>query len=134
MMKLLKLVQVYIIDEFAADLDILSRSHFLNYLSQEYEERCVSVVYATHIFDQVDSWVSHISFIQLDIVLSPIHDLESLPPYKKFLAQLCTNCAMCPMYMLAMEELERRHRGSVLFVENYDTVSGQKLVNAVMSE
>jgi len=135
MIKLLKPFQVCIIDEFAADLDILSRSHFFDYLSRECAERGASVVYATHIFDQADSWASHIAFMQLDRVLSPIHELKSLPAYNEVLARLGNNRAMCPMYVLVMEELERQYRGSGLFVEDYDTANnGQSLVDAIMSE
>merc|ERR1712194_446047 len=135
MIKLLKPFQVCIIDEFAADLDILSRSRFFDYLSRECAERGASVVYATHIFDQADSWASHIAFMQLDRVLSPIHELKSLPAYNEVLARLGNNRAMCPMYVLVMEELERQYRGSGLFVEDYDAANnGQSLVDAIMSE
>jgi len=134
MIKLLKPFQVCIIDEFAADLDILSRSHFFDYLSRECAERGASVVYATHIFDQADNWASHIAFMQLDRVLSPIHDLKSLPAYKEVLARSGNNRAMCPMYVLVMEELERQYRGSSLFVEDYDTTNDQSLVDAIISE
>ena len=136
MIKLLKPFQVCIIDEFAADLDILSRSHFFGYLSKECAERGASVVYATHIFDQADSWASHIAFMQLDRVLSPIHPLKSLPAYKEVLARSGDNRAMCPMYVLVMEELARQYRNSGLFVEDYNnTTNGEKgLVDAIMSE
>uniref|UniRef100_A0A7S0CJW3 ABC transporter domain-containing protein n=1 Tax=Proboscia inermis TaxID=420281 RepID=A0A7S0CJW3_9STRA len=77
MIKLLKPFQVCIIDEFAADLDTLSRSLFKNYLSRECATRGSSVVYATHIFDQADNWASHIMFMQLDRLLSPIYDLQT---------------------------------------------------------
>jgi len=134
MIKLLKPFQVCIIDEFAADLDILSRSHFFDYLSRECAERGASVVYATHIFDQADNWASHVAFMQLDRVLSPIHDLKLLPAYKEVLARSGNNRAMCPMYVLVMEELERQYRGSGLFVEDYDTANDQNLVDAIISE
>lgn len=132
MIKLLKPFQVCIIDEFAADLDILSRSHFFDYLSRECAERGASVVYATHIFDQADSWASHIAFMQLDRVLSPIHKLETLPAYEEVLARSGNTRAMCPMYVMVIEELERQYRGSGLFVEDY--TSDQGLVDAIMSE
>merc|ERR1712194_330459 len=129
MIKLLRPFQVCIIDEFAADLDILSRSHFFDYLSRECAARGASVIYATHIFDQADAWASHICFMQLDRVLSPIYSLQQLPRYKEVLARSGTNRAMCPMYVLVMEELERQYRGSGLFVEDYTS-----LEDAIMSE
>ena len=63
MIKFLKPFQVCIVVEFAADLDILSISHFFDYLSKECNERGVLVIYATHIFDQADSCASHITFM-----------------------------------------------------------------------
>lgn len=129
MIKLLRPWKVCIIDEFAADLDILSRSHFFDYLSKECAARGASVVYATHIFDQADEWASHICFMQLDRILSPIHSLQNFPAYKEVLARSGTNRAMCPMYVLVMEELERQYRGSGLFVEDYASVE-----DAIMSE
>jgi CCR4-NOT complex subunit CAF16 len=136
MIKLLKPFQVCLIDEFAADLDILSRSHFFDYLSRECKERGASVVYATHIFDQADSWASHVAFMQLDRVLSPLYDLHSHQGYQDVLARQGHSRAMCPMYVLVMEELERQYRASGLFVEDYDNNSekGQGFVDAIMSE
>jgi len=137
MIKLLKPFRVCIIDEFAADLDILSRSHFFDYLSKECEERGACAVYATHIFDQADSWASHIAFMQLDRVLSPIHRLDSLPAYGEVLARSGDERAMCPMYVLVMEELRRQYRESGLFVEDYNGDAGQddgNLVDAIMLE
>lgn len=133
MIKLLKPFQVCIIDEFAADLDILSRSHFFDYLSKECAERGASVVYATHIFDQADSWASHIAFMQLDRVLSPLYHLQSFPAYKEVLARSGENRAMCPMYVLVMEELARQYRASGLFVEDFAN-NDQSLVDAIMTE
>lgn len=132
MIKLLKPFRVCIIDEFAADLDILSRSHFFDYLSRECAERGASVVYATHIYDLADSWASHIAFMQLDRVLSPIHRLDSLPAYEEVLARSGEERAMCPMYVLVMEELRRQYRESDLFVEDFN--GDQALVDVIMSE
>ncbi|KAL7530894.1 hypothetical protein ACHAXR_005023 [Thalassiosira sp. AJA248-18] len=132
MIKLLKPFQICIIDEFVADLDILSRSHFFNYMSRECEERGASVIYATHIFDLADSWASHIAFMQLDRVISPIHRLDTLPAYKEVLARSGNERAMCPMYVLVMEELRRQYRESGLFVEDYS--DDQDLVDVIMSE
>mmetsp|Transcript_15036 Transcript_15036/g.32409 ORF Transcript_15036/g.32409 Transcript_15036/m.32409 type:complete len:230 (-) Transcript_15036:35-724(-) len=132
MIKLLKPFQVCIIDEFVADLDILSRGNFFDYMTRECEERGASVIYATHIFDLADSWASHIAFMQLDRVLSPIRRLDTLPAYKEVLARSGDERAMCPMYVLVMEELRRQYSESGLFVEDYN--DDQDLVDVIMSE
>jgi len=135
MIKLLKPFQVCIIDEFAADLDILSRSHFFDYLARECEERSASVVYATHIYDLADTWASHIAFMKLDRVLSPIHKLDELDAYKEVLARSGDQRAMCPMYVLVMEELRRQYRESNLVVEDYKNGNNdQDLMDVIMSE
>jgi CCR4-NOT complex subunit CAF16 len=110
MIKLLRPFQLCIIDEFAADLDIFSRSRFFDYLTRECEKRGASVVYATHIFDQADSWATHIAYMQLSKVLSPIHSLATYAPYQEILARTGAKRAMCPMYVLVLEELERQYR------------------------
>lgn len=119
MIKLLRPFQLCIIDEFAADLDIFSRKRFFDYLSRECALRGASVVYATHIFDQADSWASHIAFMQLNKVLSPVHRLDTYEPYQEILARTGKDRAMCPMYTLVLEELERQYRSqSDLFKED----------------
>jgi len=120
MIKLLKPFQLCVIDEFAADLDIFSRKRFFDYLTKECQERGASVLYATHIFDQADSWATHVAFMQLDKVLSPIHRLSTYAPYQEVLARTGANRAMCPMYTLVLEELERQYRehSSVFDLDN----------------
>ena len=130
MIKLLRPFQLCIIDEFAADLDIFSRARFFDYLSSECEKRGASVVYATHIFDHADLWASHVTFMQLDRVLSPVHELQSYEPYQEILARTGVNRAMCPMYVLVLEELERQYRNhSKLFADNADN---QCLADVIM--
>jgi ABC-type uncharacterized transport system ATPase subunit len=110
MLKLLRPFRLCVIDEFAADLDIFSRKRFFDYLTDECAKHGGSVVYATHIFDQADVWASHVAFMQLDKVLSPIHELKTFAPYQEILARTGADRAMCPMYVLVLEELERQYR------------------------
>jgi len=110
MIKLLRPFRLCVIDEFAADLDIFSRNRFFRYLTKECEERGASVVYATHIFDQADSWASHVAFMQLNKVLSPIHKLSEYEPYQEILGRVGDKRSFCPMYTLVLEELERQYR------------------------
>ena len=119
MIKLLRPFQLCVIDEFAADLDIFSRKRFFDYLSRECDKRGASVIYCTHIFDQADCWASHIAFMQLDKLLSPVHCLATYEPYQEILARTGAQRAMCPMYQLVLEELERQYRNqSDLFKED----------------
>ncbi len=119
MIKLLRPFQLCVIDEFAADLDIFSRKRFFDFLTRECEERGAAVVYCTHIFDQADDWATHVAFMQLNRVLSPVHRLATYEPYRNILARNGSDRAMCPMYTLVLEELERQYREqSILFDED----------------
>merc|ERR1712238_226362 len=78
---------------------------------------------------------SHLAFMQLDRVLSPLYDLHSHQDYQEVLARQGQSRAMCPMYVLVMEELERQYRASGLFVEYFDSNdNGKGFVDAIMSE
>jgi len=130
MIKLLRPFQLCVIDEFAADLDIFSRKRFFDYLTRECEKRSASVVYCTHIFDQADEWASHIAFMQLDKLLSPVQCLATYQPYQNILARSGEKRAMCPMYTLVLEELERQYREqSDIFTED-----NQCLTDVIMEE
>ena len=119
MIKLLRPFKLCVIDEFAADLDIFSRTRFFEYLGRECDKYGSAVIYATHIFDHADSWASHVMFMQLNKVLSPVYCLETYEPYHEILSRTGARRAMCPMYTLVLEELERQYRQfSNLFVED----------------
>ena len=61
-MGLLKPYVVLLLDEITVDLDIVGRLDLLNFFKQECEERGATVVYATHIFDGMEQWMTHIAF------------------------------------------------------------------------
>jgi hypothetical protein len=52
--------QVLLLDEITVDLDVLARANLLTYLKKEGEERGATIIYATHIFDGLDDWPTHI--------------------------------------------------------------------------
>jgi len=98
MLKLLKPFQLCVVDEFAVELDILARKRFMDYLTKECAERGAAVMYATHIFDQADAWVTHSIFLRGDKSLSPMHDMRTFEPYQSLVRARVT----CPMYQLVM--------------------------------
>ncbi|KAI9892374.1 MAG: CCR4-NOT regulatory complex component [Vezdaea aestivalis] len=51
---------VLLLDEITVDLDLLSRSNFLGFLKRETEKRPCTIVYATHILDNLANWPSHL--------------------------------------------------------------------------
>ena len=59
-MGLLRPWTVLLLDEITVDLDLLSRSEFLGWLKRETEGRACTIVYATHILDNLYKWPSHL--------------------------------------------------------------------------
>jgi len=63
MLGLLKPFKLLLIDEFTAELDILVRDRFFEYLDKECKKRKASILYATHILDNIDNWATHVIYI-----------------------------------------------------------------------
>ncbi|PGH13182.1 hypothetical protein AJ80_06428 [Polytolypa hystricis UAMH7299] len=57
-----------LLDEITVDLDLLSRSNFLGFLKRETESRACSIVYATHILDNLARWPTHLVHMHLGTV------------------------------------------------------------------
>ncbi|KAI8972377.1 P-loop containing nucleoside triphosphate hydrolase protein [Pilobolus umbonatus] len=74
-MGLLQPWRLLLLDEVTVDLDILARSDFLNFLRLETEERGCTIVYATHIFDGLGDWATHIAHVADGHCLS-FHDIH----------------------------------------------------------
>lgn len=64
-MGLLRPWTVLLLDEITVDLDLLSRSNFLSFLKRETETRPCTIVYATHILDNLAQWPSHLVHMHL---------------------------------------------------------------------
>ncbi|KAL4871980.1 hypothetical protein BDV12DRAFT_4484 [Aspergillus spectabilis] len=64
-MGLLRPWQVLLLDEITVDLDLLSRSNFLSFLKRETESRPCTIVYATHILDNLAHWPTHLVHMHL---------------------------------------------------------------------
>lgn len=82
-MGLLKPFKVLLLDEITVDLDVLARADLLNYLKKECKERGATIIYATHIFDGLEDWPSHIVYVahgklQLALPLEEVKELSNL--------------------------------------------------------
>ena len=64
-MGLLRPWTILLLDEITVDLDLLSRSNFLNFLKKETQERPCTIVYATHILDNLATWPTHLVHMSL---------------------------------------------------------------------
>lgn len=59
---------VLFLDEITVDLDVLSRSSFLGWLKKETDTRVCTIVYATHILDNLSGWPTHLCHMHLGTV------------------------------------------------------------------
>jgi len=55
--------ELLLLDELTADLDLCTRIDLLAYLRRESEERGACIVYATHVFDGMGDWPTHMAYI-----------------------------------------------------------------------
>lgn len=60
MLGLLRPFELLLLDEITTDLDVVTRQDLLGFLKEETETRNVTIVYATHIFDGLDHWPTHV--------------------------------------------------------------------------
>ncbi|KAH9909766.1 CCR4-Not complex subunit Caf16 [Xylariomycetidae sp. FL2044] len=59
---------VLLLDEITVDLDVLSRAEFLAWLRRETEIRECTIVYATHILDNLAGWPTHLVHMHMGTV------------------------------------------------------------------
>ncbi|KAI8469699.1 MAG: P-loop containing nucleoside triphosphate hydrolase protein [Monoraphidium minutum] len=63
-MGLLKPYDVLLMDEITVDMDVLGRGDLLDFFKDECESRGATIVYATHIFDGLEGWVTHVAYLE----------------------------------------------------------------------
>uniref|UniRef100_A0A803PVW1 ABC transporter domain-containing protein n=1 Tax=Cannabis sativa TaxID=3483 RepID=A0A803PVW1_CANSA len=82
-MGLLKPFKVLLLDEITVDLDVLARADLLKFLRKECEEKGATIIYATHIFDGLEDWPSHIVYVakgtlQLAMPMDKVKEISKL--------------------------------------------------------
>ncbi|KAL6764419.1 P-loop containing nucleoside triphosphate hydrolase protein [Haematococcus lacustris] len=60
---LLKPFKVLLLDEITVDLDVLGRCNLMRFLQEECETRGACIIYATHIFDGLEFWPTHLAYV-----------------------------------------------------------------------
>jgi len=85
LLKMLRPFSVLLLDEVTTHLDVISRLDFLNFLKEESEQRGVTIVYATHIFDGMEDWASHMMHLSRGqmIKLGPMSDFHEIEAMRK---------------------------------------------------
>ncbi|KAL5604209.1 hypothetical protein BROUX41_002191 [Berkeleyomyces rouxiae] len=59
---------ILLLDEITVDLDVLSRARFLGWLADETRRRQCTIVYATHILDNLAGWPTHLVHMNMGSV------------------------------------------------------------------
>ncbi|KAA0154916.1 hypothetical protein FNF27_03012 [Cafeteria roenbergensis] len=72
-LQLLRPVEVLLLDEITTDLDVITRADFLEFLKREAEDHGTTIVYATHIFDGLAEWFTHVAYIEDGTVARQMH-------------------------------------------------------------
>lgn len=86
--KLLKPCSVLLLDEITTDLDLLARNDLLDFLREESQQRGVTIIYCTHIFDGLDGWGTHLAYVVKGKMrfckpLEALDDLLAVPPEQR---------------------------------------------------
>lgn len=104
---------ILLLDEVTVDLDVLARSDLLDFLKQETLERKCTIVYATHIFDGLANWPTHLLHMSLGQILEtgpPLEFLKQLPESKDLDTANSKLLQLCLMWLTKDKE-ERGQRG-----------------------
>jgi CCR4-NOT complex subunit CAF16 len=60
---LIRPFKILLLDEVTTSLDVCVRQDLLRWLERESDERGATIIYATHIFDGLDDWATHMFYL-----------------------------------------------------------------------
>ncbi|KAI3638859.1 hypothetical protein MIR68_003357 [Amoeboaphelidium protococcarum] len=80
LMGLLKPFQVLLQDEVTVDLDVIVRRNLLDYLKNDCNQ--ATVIYATHIFDGLGDWPTHIAHIRSGTIIKTYQFANVMQQYE----------------------------------------------------
>eukprot|EP00904_Undaria_pinnatifida_P012567 jgi/Undpi1/8440/HiC_scaffold_25.g10908.m1 len=63
---LVKPFKILLLDEITTSLDVVVRQDLLMWLHKESVDRGATIIYATHIFDGLDEWPTHLTYLTRD--------------------------------------------------------------------
>lgn len=66
LLTLVRPFKILLLDEVTTSLDVVVRQDLLMWLQKESKERGATIVYATHIFDGLDDWPTHLTYLTRD--------------------------------------------------------------------
>jgi CCR4-NOT complex subunit CAF16 len=104
--------KVLLLDEVTTSLDVCVRQDLLRWLVRESDERGATIVYATHIFDGLDDWASHLYYLNDSGSCGWQGRMQDLEVYHTLKAQNhpCKMLAIAEHWLRAELEEKRRQR------------------------
>lgn len=87
---------LYVLDEVTTDLDVIARDRLLELMHKE-SQRGATVLYATHIFDNLDGWATHIMRVHQGEV-TWCSKLEDCAKYNEYCQQCRDSGTFNPLY------------------------------------
>lgn len=123
-MGLLRPWRILLLDEITVDLDLLSRSNFLAFLKRETETRVCTIVYATHILDNLAHWPTHLVHMHL----GRVKEWGSMQNFNLDLMQKSGNSQLGELVLAWLKDdlRERGPRGGIgSEVKTYENLEGK---------
>jgi CCR4-NOT complex subunit CAF16 len=90
--------QILLLDEITTSLDVCVRQDLLRWLVRESDNRGATIIYATHIFDGLDEWATHLYYLNNRGQCGWQGKMQDLDVYQKLKAEAH------PCKMLAIAE------------------------------
>ena len=105
MLGLLRPFKLLLMDEVTVDLDVVARQDLLAFLREECEQRQATVIFATHIYDGLDDWPSHLMRVS-DGLATPVMDYDKIPELNANIA----SGAKAPLHKTVLDWLREERR------------------------
>ena len=105
--------RILLLDEVTTSLDVCVRQDLLRWLVRESDERGATIVYATHIFDGLDDWATHLYYLNDSGQCGWQGKMEDLEVYQKLKAENhpCKMLAIAEHWLRQeLEEKRRNHK------------------------
>jgi CCR4-NOT complex subunit CAF16 len=80
---LLRPFKILLLDEVTVSLDVVVRQDLLRWLKRESETRGATILYATHIFDGLDDWPTHVHYLTNKGTTGWQGELKDLTPFRE---------------------------------------------------
>jgi CCR4-NOT complex subunit CAF16 len=84
---LIRPFKILLLDEVTVSLDVIVRMDLLKWLAKESDERGATILYATHIFDGLDAWPTHVHYLNDEGQTGWQGKLEDLDHFQELLAK-----------------------------------------------